>query len=81
MLFNTIGWERSEYIKISLSEKYAGCTGAVDANGSRLQTQLTEDGLYIYTGPIPAIGYKVIYLDMEENKTDYKKIIENGVFF
>lgn len=81
ILFNTTGWERSEYVKIDLSEKYAGYTGAADADGCSLQTQLTDGGLYVYAGGIPAMGYKVIYLNMEEYKPDYKKIIENEGFY
>lgn len=81
ILLNTIGWERSEYVKINLPEKYAGYTGAVDADGCGLQTQLTDDGLYVCTGEIPSMGYKVIYLNTEEYKPDYKKIIENKEFY
>ncbi|MDO8685169.1 MAG: glycoside hydrolase family 38 C-terminal domain-containing protein [Clostridiales bacterium] len=81
ILFNTTGWERSEYIKISLTEKCAGYIGAVDTDDSRLQTQLTDDGLYVYTGKIPSMGYKVIYLDKEEYKPVYKTIKENEEFY
>ncbi|MDO8685080.1 MAG: glycoside hydrolase family 38 C-terminal domain-containing protein [Clostridiales bacterium] len=81
ILFNTIGWERNEYVKLNLPESLTGYCGAVDNNGTRLPTQFADGSLYVYTGIIPSIGYKVIYLNMEEYNPVYNAIKDNGEFY
>lgn len=81
VLCNTIGWERSEYVKIELTDATKKCCSAVDANGIRLPSQVVGEYLYVYVAEMPAMGYKVIYLDEEAYTTVYKAIEESADFY
>lgn len=81
ILFNTSGWDRNECIKISLPESLIDYCGAVESCGGILPAQFTDGRLYVYAGSIPAMGYKVIYLNKAEYKPAFNAIKEDEEFF
>lgn len=81
ILFNTTGWERSEYVKIKLCSEGKEYCGAVDADGNVLPAQLTGEGITVFVQGIPSMGYKVIYLTKEQYNPAFGKIKESDEFY
>ncbi|MBU5672365.1 alpha-mannosidase [Paenibacillus brevis] len=64
IVFNSLGWERNAVIKLPLE---AGTEGmAVDGQGRRLESQITEEAegryLLVVHPAVPAFGYTTIWL-------------------
>lgn len=81
ILFNTTGWERSEYIEIKKPDPSVESYIAVDSHDNKMPTQTTDLSVFVFAEKVPSLGYKVIYLDKMEIKPESDKIIENEDYF
>jgi len=70
LVFNPLGWERSDVVKLSVSEQNS--YQVFDAQGKEMPAQFAkspEGELYLYFKPdsVPSLGWKVFYLKAGEN--------------
>ncbi|MDR3644690.1 MAG: glycoside hydrolase family 38 C-terminal domain-containing protein [Clostridia bacterium] len=81
LLFNATGWERPGCVRLDLAAGMQGLCGAADASGTRLPSQPAGGGLYVDAGVIPAMGYRMIYLNDKPYAHTARPVRENGGFY
>lgn len=67
VVFNSLGWKRSELVSLPAPDKDEATFSVTDATGKALPVQVS-DGKALVLSEFPSMGYKVLYVQEEKSK-------------
>ena len=82
IVFNSLSWSRTDYVKININNINKDLHGSpviTDENGNIFPAQVIDNDLFFLPKSIPPLGYKVFYIS--EGKNYDNLIIKNPFVF
>ncbi|MFH1825087.1 MAG: glycoside hydrolase family 38 C-terminal domain-containing protein [Candidatus Firestonebacteria bacterium] len=81
IVFNTLNWNRTDMVKIDISELKKGDVILKDNEGNIINLQIEGEMLYFIAEDVPSLGYKVYYITYGDKKPgDLEAITVQGEY-